>query len=199
MRVNRLSLRPFRRYPQALPSVTCDDASECSASASGPRWVVVLAGVPAFLLAGKGIGTSGADGARTTRHCGDMHTVPGKASRWQVHTPAGQRMKAWSARMGCSLLVAVLTVLLVAQGATAGAVQAPPSGVSGGGWPAAGHDIADTRNAAGEHDLGPRNVSRLAPPTAWCTPDPPHPLVPTCTRSTRPTVTSCGASPAAAR
>jgi polyvinyl alcohol dehydrogenase (cytochrome) len=78
-------------------------------------------------------------------------------------------MRAWRTRIGYSLLVPVVTALLVAQGSAAGAaaggVGAAPSGISGGWWPAAGHDIADTRNAAGEHYIGPRNVSRLAP--AW--------------------------------
>jgi polyvinyl alcohol dehydrogenase (cytochrome) len=71
-------------------------------------------------------------------------------------------MRAWPARIGSSLLVLVVTAVLVALGTGAGAA---PAGTSGGGWPAAGHDIANTRNAAGEHDLGPGNVSRLAP--AW--------------------------------
>jgi polyvinyl alcohol dehydrogenase (cytochrome) len=76
-------------------------------------------------------------------------------------------MRKWPRRTGYSLLVLlvpVVTALLVAQGPP-GAAEAAPSGMSGGGWPAAGHDIGNTRNAAGEHDVGPRNVSRLAP--AW--------------------------------
>jgi polyvinyl alcohol dehydrogenase (cytochrome) len=72
-------------------------------------------------------------------------------------------MRAWPARIGyLLLLVPIVAVLLVAQGTPA---RGAPFGISGGAWPAAGHDIADTRNAAGEHGVGPGNVSRLAP--AW--------------------------------
>jgi polyvinyl alcohol dehydrogenase (cytochrome) len=71
-------------------------------------------------------------------------------------------MRAWLTRIGYSLLVPVVTALLVAQATGA---RAAPSGISGGGWPTGGHDIADTRNAAEEHDIGPGNVSSLA--TVW--------------------------------
>jgi polyvinyl alcohol dehydrogenase (cytochrome) len=78
-------------------------------------------------------------------------------------------MRTRQARIGYSLLVLVMTALLVATGiavgAVAGTVAAAPSEISGGGWPTAGYDIADTRDAAAEHDIGPGNVSRLA--TAW--------------------------------
>ncbi len=78
-------------------------------------------------------------------------------------------MRTRQAQIGYSLLVLVMTALLVATGiavgAVAGTVAAAPSEISGGGWPTAGYDIADTRDAAAEHDIGPGNVSRLA--TAW--------------------------------
>ena len=78
-------------------------------------------------------------------------------------------MRTRQARIGYSLLVLVMTALLVATGiavgAVAGTVAAAPSEISGGGWPTAGYDIADIRDAVAEHDIGPGNVSRLA--TAW--------------------------------
>jgi polyvinyl alcohol dehydrogenase (cytochrome) len=70
-------------------------------------------------------------------------------------------MKVWPAN-GYWVLVAVVASLLLVQG---GAVAAAPSGVFGGGWPTAGHDIGNTRSAAEERTVGPRNVSKLA--TAW--------------------------------
>jgi polyvinyl alcohol dehydrogenase (cytochrome) len=77
-------------------------------------------------------------------------------------------MRTRQARIGHVLLIPIVTASLVATGIAVIAVTgaaAAPSGISGGWWPAAGNDIANTRNAAVEHDIGPRNVSRLAP--AW--------------------------------
>jgi polyvinyl alcohol dehydrogenase (cytochrome) len=60
-----------------------------------------------------------------------------------------------------SIAVAIAVVL---SGASAVGASTLPRG-DGGSWPAAGHDIGNTRDAAGEHVIGPRNVSRLG--TAW--------------------------------
>jgi polyvinyl alcohol dehydrogenase (cytochrome) len=77
-------------------------------------------------------------------------------------TEEGRGVKLWPTRIGYTLLVPLVAVVLAGATAMAGAA---PSGISSGGWLTGGHDIADTRNAAGEHDIGPGNVSRLAP--AW--------------------------------
>jgi len=54
--------------------------------------------------------------------------------------------------------VAVAAVVL------AGSASAAALG-GGGAWPTAGHDIGNTRDATGEHLIGPGNASRLT--TAW--------------------------------
>lgn len=58
-----------------------------------------------------------------------------------------------------------LLIPLVAATALAGQAAAGPAPTSPQGWPTAGHDIANTRNAAAEHAIRPGNVSRLS--TAW--------------------------------
>ncbi len=66
--------------------------------------------------------------------------------------------------------VLILAVAAAVAGATAAcsgpATSAPgPQASVSGSWPAAGHDIGDTRDAAGEHIIGPGNASRLT--MAW--------------------------------
>jgi outer membrane protein assembly factor BamB len=79
-------------------------------------------------------------------------------------------MRASRIRTSRRALIAVLVAAAVA-GAMAGcggpaAPAAPASGANvSGSWPVAGYDIADTRDAAGEHIIGPSNASRLT--TAW--------------------------------
>lgn len=47
----------------------------------------------------------------------------------------------------------------------AASVSSAATPASAGAWPAAGHDAGNTRDATGEHLIGPRNASRLT--TAW--------------------------------
>ena len=68
-------------------------------------------------------------------------------------------MRPWQ-RWSSLLAVAAMTVLA----GPAVAVTAGPNGL-GGGWPVAGHDLGNTRDAAAEHILGPGSVSRLS--VAW--------------------------------
>jgi polyvinyl alcohol dehydrogenase (cytochrome) len=49
--------------------------------------------------------------------------------------------------------------------AVLGTSASGPAAYGGNNWPAAGNDIGNTRDAAGEHVIGPRNVSLLKP--AW--------------------------------
>lgn len=61
---------------------------------------------------------------------------------------------------------AAVAAAMSACGGPSPAPAAPASPASvGGSWPAAGSDLADTRDAAGEHILSPANASRLT--TAW--------------------------------
>jgi polyvinyl alcohol dehydrogenase (cytochrome) len=60
--------------------------------------------------------------------------------------------------------VAAATAACSGPAAPASAAPGPQASVSGN-WHAAGYDIGDTRNAAGEHIIGPGNASRLT--TAW--------------------------------
>lgn len=62
------------------------------------------------------------------------------------------------------LLAVVVAVILAGLGSAASA-QGVPSPDAGGAWPLAGHDLGNTRDAAGEHIIGPGNASRLT--TAW--------------------------------
>jgi polyvinyl alcohol dehydrogenase (cytochrome) len=69
-------------------------------------------------------------------------------------------MGAWPVGTIYSLLIPVVAATaLVGQAAAAPALTSPE------GWPTAGHDIANTRNAAAEHTIRPGNVARLS--TAW--------------------------------
>ena len=70
------------------------------------------------------------------------------------------------ARAGCWLLASVMAVILAVLGSAAPVLgSAAPASGGIAGWPTAGHDIGNSRDAAGEHTIGPRNVSRLT--TAW--------------------------------
>ena len=70
------------------------------------------------------------------------------------------------ARTGCWLLASVMAVIPAVLGSAAPVLgSAAPASGGIAGWPAAGHDIGNSRDAAGEHAIGPRNVSRLT--TAW--------------------------------
>jgi polyvinyl alcohol dehydrogenase (cytochrome) len=63
-----------------------------------------------------------------------------------------------------SMLI-VAAIAIVASGPSAVGASATPTARGGGSWPAAGRDIGNTRDAADEHLIGPRNVSKLT--TAW--------------------------------
>jgi polyvinyl alcohol dehydrogenase (cytochrome) len=69
-------------------------------------------------------------------------------------------MRPWPARTIHSLLIPV-----IAAATLAGQAAAAPARTSPDGWPAAGHDIANTHNATAEHTIRPGNASRLS--TAW--------------------------------
>jgi polyvinyl alcohol dehydrogenase (cytochrome) len=63
----------------------------------------------------------------------------------------------------------VASAIVAAAAACGGPAPAPAEPASqanvGGSWPGAGHDISDTRDAAGAHIVSPANASRLT--TAW--------------------------------
>jgi polyvinyl alcohol dehydrogenase (cytochrome) len=67
-------------------------------------------------------------------------------------------VRTWRARIVYRFLVFAVAVALAGQ-----AVAAPGFVVRG--WPVAAHDMANTRNAANEHTIGPNNVSGLV--AAW--------------------------------
>src|SRR5437763_11661358 len=69
-------------------------------------------------------------------------------------------MRVWPLRTMYSLLIPVF-----AAAALVGQAAAAPMSVGPEGWPTAGQDITNSRNAAAEHLLGPGNASRLS--TAW--------------------------------
>ena len=71
------------------------------------------------------------------------------------------------ARAGCWLLASVTPAVILAVLGSAAPALGSAAPASGGiaGWPTAGHDIGNSRDAAGEHTIGPRNVSQLT--TAW--------------------------------
>lgn len=71
-------------------------------------------------------------------------------------------------RIGYLFIVAAIAIVLA--GVSAASANVIPEGSlasagNGGWWPTAGHDIGNTRDASGEHVIGPRNVSKLT--TAW--------------------------------
>lgn len=61
--------------------------------------------------------------------------------------------------------VLVSGMAAVAAMVVAGSASATATLGGGGAWPTAGHDIGNTRNAAGEYLIGPGNASRLT--TGW--------------------------------
>ena len=73
-------------------------------------------------------------------------------------------------RAGYLFIVAIFAIVLACFSmAGASVIHAGKGGARYAGndrsWPTAGHDIGNTRDAPGEHVIGPRNVSRLT--TAW--------------------------------
>ncbi len=78
-------------------------------------------------------------------------------------------MRASRVRTSRRALIVVLAAAVAGAVAGCGGSAAPAAPASradvSGSWPVAGNDIGDTRDAAGEHIIGPHNVSRLT--TAW--------------------------------
>lgn len=75
---------------------------------------------------------------------------------WPWRTRRRSRLLARGMAAGTAVTLAVVLAGSVSSAATPG---------DGNAWPTAGHDIGNTRDATGEHRIGPGNASRLT--TAW--------------------------------